>query len=59
MACSNGINNGLQKMGLCDLDVNYNLHQRLYIKDMQSLSQTSITVRYHGNNAHVTMSRVQ
>lgn len=23
MACSNGINNGLQKMGLCDLDVNY------------------------------------
>lgn len=46
-------------MGLCDLDVNYNLHQRLYIKDMQSLSQTSITVRYHGNNAHVTMSRVQ
>ena len=55
MACSNGINNGLQKLELCDLDVNYTSDYTLRtFPDF-----VAITIRYHGNNAHVTMSRVQ
>ena len=59
MACSNGINNGLQKLGLCDLDVNYTSDCTLRIYAVPFPDFVAITVCYHGNNAHVTMSRVQ